>query len=68
VCVCVRACLIVCHVEKSRVRQPRLVLYCYTTNKYFFFRDEKQSVLDRFYSGAINCGVHRTFKPFILSL
>lgn len=59
-CVCVCVCLIVCHVETSRVRQPRPVLYCYTTEK-DFFSDEEQSVLDRFYSGASNCGVSRTF-------
>jgi len=60
-CVCVRARLIVCHVETSRVRQSRPVLYCYTTEKECFFPDEEQSVLDRFYSGASNCGVSRTF-------
>jgi len=36
-CVCVSPPPIVCHVETSRVRQPRPVLYCYTTEKECFF-------------------------------
>jgi hypothetical protein len=64
--VCVSVCLIVCHVETSRVRQSRPVLYRYTTEKEFFFPDEELSVLDRFYSGAINCGVYRTSYFFII--